>query len=244
MTIPFSCTACGRCCHDLRLPLSVREAIDWIARGGTVELLCDAAPANDDAADPASAYRRERSLAGVSGTLAIRVNVTLAATFTGACPHLLPSMWCGAYEARPNTCRIYPAELLPGRVVDPPSKLCPPEAWDGRGLPLDQQAHAVAEARAAALADVPHKQRLVALLGLDIAALSNEGLMIHRPDLVVLADALAASSDAADEVEPHHWRFATRSAATAALIADAGGVTTNADAGDRREYLSLTGVGP
>ncbi|WP_338000302.1 hypothetical protein [Burkholderia gladioli] len=44
MTVHFSCTMCGRCCHDLRLPLSIDEALAWLARGGEVQLFCDAIP--------------------------------------------------------------------------------------------------------------------------------------------------------------------------------------------------------
>lgn len=110
MTLRFACTGCGRCCHNLRLPLSLREAVSWLERGGEVELLADAAPITSDVpSDLGEAWRRQRALPAVSGTLPIAVNLTLAATFAGPCPHLLPNMLCGAYDERPNTCRIYPA---------------------------------------------------------------------------------------------------------------------------------------
>jgi hypothetical protein len=30
----FNCTACGQCCHNLKLPLGIAEAVDWLRRGG------------------------------------------------------------------------------------------------------------------------------------------------------------------------------------------------------------------
>ena len=44
MNINFECTLCGRCCHDLKVPLTVSEAIDnlalsqFTASSGTVSL--------------------------------------------------------------------------------------------------------------------------------------------------------------------------------------------------------------
>jgi hypothetical protein len=44
MDIDFDCTMCGKCCHDLRLPLTVTEAIAWLERGNDVQILCEALP--------------------------------------------------------------------------------------------------------------------------------------------------------------------------------------------------------
>ena len=35
--INFECTACGKCCHYLRLALTIAEAIVWLERGGHME---------------------------------------------------------------------------------------------------------------------------------------------------------------------------------------------------------------
>ena len=44
MTLHFSCTMCGRCCRDLRVPLGLSEVLDWLRDGGEVQLLCEAIP--------------------------------------------------------------------------------------------------------------------------------------------------------------------------------------------------------
>ncbi len=134
MTLRFACTACGRCCHDLRLPLALGEVPNWLERGGEVEILADAAPfLPEQPNDPGATYRRDRALLAASGNLAIAVNVTPAATFSGPFLHLRSDVRCGASDERPSTCRIYPAELLPGRLVVPANKACPPEAWGSSG---------------------------------------------------------------------------------------------------------------
>lgn len=245
MPITFSCIGCGRCCHDLRLPLSVAEAIDWIVRGGEVEILCDALP--DMAASGASAYadvqarhRAERAVPGISGALPLAVSITLVAAFSGACPHLLPDMRCGAYHERPDACRIYPAELRPGLALVPAAKACPPETWnadrpvfaDEAGVRDPETAAAIARARAAGPADVPAKARLAALLGLDRAALVNEGLVVWRiPPAALLAALRAAliaplradtaAGTGADPAPAGRWTIVAQRPTTLAMIADA-----------------------
>lgn len=200
--LTFSCTACGRCCHDLRLPLSVSEAIGWIERGGKVEILCDAAPALD-AAEAERDYRATRSLPARSGALPISLGVTLTAVFEGACPHLLENLYCGAYEERPNVCRIYPAELRPDRPVVAAQKLCPREAWsdqhplfvnDEGGVEDQETASAIASSRVQGRRDVVPKRRLVGALRLNAAALANEGYAVWKPDQPSLLAALRSAS--------------------------------------------------
>jgi hypothetical protein len=45
LDIHFDCTQCGRCCHNLKLPLSVDEAKRWAKNGHEVQLLIEATPA-------------------------------------------------------------------------------------------------------------------------------------------------------------------------------------------------------
>jgi Fe-S-cluster containining protein len=228
MSISFACVGCGRCCHGLRLPLSVSEAIGWLERGGAVEILCDAAPAVPSD-DPQARHRAERAVPATSGALAIGVSITLAAVFAGACPNLLPDMRCGAYAVRPDACRIYPAELRPGLPLTPAAKLCPADAWDadrpafltGETVHDAETAAAIARARAAGPADVPAKARLAALLGMTQAALANEGFVVWRPDGAILLDALRLAK-AGDHAPLTAWTFVSEREATRGLIADAG----------------------
>ena len=115
MDIDFECTMCGKCCHDLRLPLTVTEAVAWLERGNNVQILCEALPWPEEppAENRLATHKRRRSFASMSGSLPTRVLVTLAAVYAGPCPNLRPDMRCAIYEQRPLVCRIYPAEINP-----------------------------------------------------------------------------------------------------------------------------------
>lgn len=97
MDIDFECTKCGKCCHDLRLPLTVTEAMAWLERGNDVQILCDAAPWPKEPPEDnlPAAHRRRRSFAAVSGSLPTRVVVILASAYEGPCPHHQQKMRCG-----------------------------------------------------------------------------------------------------------------------------------------------------
>ena len=111
MDLHFDCTQCGRCCHDLRLTLSVDEARAWAGRGHQVDLLAEGWPWPDDGDDPEDGmaqWRKATSFPVLVGDVPFRINLRLVARHDGPCPHLLPDMRCGNYEARPRICRIYP----------------------------------------------------------------------------------------------------------------------------------------
>ncbi|MGN3960584.1 YkgJ family cysteine cluster protein [Burkholderia gladioli] len=237
MTVHFSCTMCGRCCHDLRLPLSVDEALAWLARGGEVQLFCDAIPWPEEPPldNLLAQHRRRRSFAAACGALPVRVSVTLVASFAGPCPHLRADMACGAYEQRPRVCRIYPAEVNPALVLDPAAKACPPEAWTedkpaliaGGQLVDAQTAELITQSREADQRDRLAKAGACALLGYDIAALANEGFAIYTPEPSRLAAALEAAKQTAgqgqhaEQIEPASptpWTLLTNRAATLATL--------------------------
>ena len=191
MDLHFECTTCGQCCHDLKLPLTVPEALEWLTAGHTVQVLCEALPwaTEPSASDALGQHRRRRSFEARSGELPVRVIVVLAASFAGACPNLNDQRLCGIYERRPMVCRIYPAEIRPGLEVLPSRKACPPEAWDG-ARPIFVSRHQIVDADLRALIqrsrdhdvrDVPVKERLCAALGLQAAAVADEGWAIHAP---------------------------------------------------------------
>jgi Fe-S-cluster containining protein len=127
MDIDFGCTICGKCCHDLRLPLAVTEAVAWLERGNDVQILCDASPWLEEPPEDnlQAVHRRRRSFAAMSGSLLTRVVVILAGAYAGPCPNLQPHMRCGIYEQRPLVCRIYPAEIIPFVELTPMHKACP-----------------------------------------------------------------------------------------------------------------------
>lgn len=218
--VDFTCTECAKCCHDLRLPLTVEEAIAWLSRGASVEILCEAVPwlAEPPPENAWAAHKRRRSFAATCGELPIRVTVILAAAFAGPCPNLLPNKRCGIYGERPLVCRIYPAEINPFIALDPRHKACPPDAWTP-GLPALVRAGRVVDARTieaiersrrADADELPLKARLCRALGIDRAAIANEGFVVHSPARGVLLDALSAAR-------------ADTSAGSASIEADAAG---------------------
>ncbi|WP_322024117.1 YkgJ family cysteine cluster protein [Burkholderia sp. BCC1977] len=251
--IDFSCTGCGRCCHDLRIVLTVAEAAAWLRRGGHVELLCDAMPwpvepAPDDAF---AAYKRARSSPALSGTLPIRVTALLTASHAGPCPNLLDDLRCAIYDERPLVCRIYPAEVNPFVPLTPDSKQCPPDAWQQApltrgGTIVDALTREnIARARAASVAEAPLRARLCAALGIDTAAVANEGFAIHAPPADALLAALSGLDDArataAAEPAPTAWTLLTNRTATADTLRSVGASSRLAtdEAGARCQYLGF-----
>ena len=205
--IDFECTQCGVCCHGLRLPLTIGEAIAWLARGGNVELMCEAIPwqSEPEPDQRVAAHKRRRSFPAASGTLPIRVIVVLAARFAGGCPNLQADQRCGIYHERPLVCRVYPAEINPFIELDPGHKVCPPEAWTKpqpmmrHGRIVDAQVWSdIGKSRASDEREAPLKARLCAMLGIDIAEFATLGFAVHHPEPQALLEALrsVAASDA------------------------------------------------
>ena len=204
------------------------------ARGQEVQLLCEAIPwpSEPSPQDRQAAYKRRRSFEVVSGSMPVRVVVTLAASFRGACPHLGSDMRCGIYEARPRVCRIYPAEMNPFVPLVRSAKACPPEAWDPHRPPLlrggvivDTVTRSlIAQSRDASEGDVGTKARLCELLGIRAAALANEGFVVHSPGNEALARALgvALRSETQGPEAEQGWLFVSANDSTLAALTDIG----------------------
>ncbi len=229
----FACTMCGKCCHGLRLPLSLSEALQWANKGGAVELLADAMPQSDtsDYGPSPASYRQAQAFDGLSGAVAIDVSLTLVATFAGPCPFLRSDMSCGNYEARPRVCRVYPAEANPFRQIQPATKACPDDAWSST-QPILQRSGQVVPAgvrqaiqgmRFAAVTDTIGKARLADRLAIDTAAFANEGLAVHRPAAATLRAALehVLSTDK-PAGDPMPWRIVTNRYSTLVMLQEAG----------------------
>jgi Fe-S-cluster containining protein len=225
MTIHFECTMCGKCCHDLKLPLSVDEAIAWLERGTDIQILCEAVPwPEEPPADNLQAqYKRGQSFPASSGELPTRIMVILAAAFTGPCPNLGPDMRCGIYEERPRVCRIYPAEINPFVPLMPEQKQCPPEAWtpDRPVFAVNQQIvdattmALIQQSRDANCADTTAKALACAYLDIKVAALANEGFAIFSPHREAALSALRRARDAAALAQDvPSWTIVSNRAAT------------------------------
>lgn len=242
MTIHFSCTMCGRCCHGLRLPVGVDEALAWLRDGGEVQVFCEAIPWPEDppAGNRLAWYKHRRSFGASSGRLPVRVIVSLMATFEGACPNLQSDMRCGIYERRPRACRVYPAEVNPFIPLDRGGKLCPQEAWQSRDVLQDAEgvwtdpevAGAISGMREADARDAMIKARLCATLGIAAGGLSNEGVVIHTPTRERLLAALElASTDVGDSDNAGAgWQFVSNRKGTLDLLHSAGTAAQHASA--------------
>ncbi|WP_321815534.1 MULTISPECIES: YkgJ family cysteine cluster protein [unclassified Paraburkholderia] len=228
----FDCTSCGKCCTDLRLPLTFAEATRWIERGGQVDLLCEAIPwpAEPDASNAYAAYKRARTFAAMSGELPVRVGITLAATFSGPCPNLGADLRCGIYTERPLVCRIYPAEINPFYAMKPEFKLCPDEAWqaptpfavDGVLMQADTR-DAIDASRRADEASVEMKRALCERLGLQHASVANEGFVVASPERErLLAALLDVQQDAREPAAQTVWTLVSNRRATVDTLIEVG----------------------
>lgn len=227
----FNCTACGQCCRNLKLPLGLAEAMDWLRRGDSVQLICEAIPwvAEPDEADAVAAHKRSLSFAAMSGHLPIRVLVYLVAAFDGPCPNLGAHNLCAVYAHRPLTCRIYPAEVNPFVATDPSQKACPPEAWQGV-VPLmtDTLQKDVHDFRQRAKAEIEPKAWVCAQLGIQLSAISNQGYVIHTPEPAQLLQALLNCRDTLAPVAEGSWTLITHVAEHVQTLQDMGAFCTDA----------------
>ncbi|MCL1621616.1 YkgJ family cysteine cluster protein [Ralstonia pseudosolanacearum] len=227
MDIDFQCTKCGQCCRDLWLPLSVQEALRWMEDGNAVNVLCEAIPWPSElpASNRQAAFKRERSFSATSGTLAIRVLVTLAAPLGGRCPNLLADNLCGIYERRPVVCRLYPANANPFLEFVPQQRRCPPDAWQVVESPLMRSGEyingelrlLIRARQERSVEDVPVHEALCKELGIREAAMANEGFVVHAPDTLEMLSALRMAIDRTLSAL-QDWEFISDSAATVEAI--------------------------
>lgn len=252
MDIHYSCTVCGKCCQNLKLPLTIAEATRWLTDGKDLQVLCEALPwgAEPPADDLQAAHRRRRSFPAMSGSLPMRVIVILAVNFAGDCPYLKANRECGIYPERPLVCRIYPAEINPFVELKPGNKACPPEAWtpdrplfqrDGRLMDSVVQRN-ITESRDTDVRDVEAKRRLCAALALNRAAVMGEGFTAYAPSRAELLAQLTRPAEPRDAAGAAvSWEFVSNQAATVEALVALGAAATAAPApaGSPFEYLAL-----
>ena len=252
MDIHFNCTMCGKCCHNLRLPLTISEAIQWLQRGHVVDILCDAVPwaVEPDSTNAMALHKRSNSFAARSGTLPVRIVAILTASHSGPCPNLRDDMRCGIYEDRPMVCRIYPAEVNPFMQMDIQLKACPPEAWASDEPVLSRNGQWVSDelralmmrSRQETAADAQRKAAICSSLQINTAALASEGFMIHRPRLDQLLDALRQSTiDRIDDGPLTEWTIVSNRSSTRDTLTSIGALASPAqrEPHDAAEYLGF-----
>jgi Fe-S-cluster containining protein len=252
MDIHFGCTMCGKCCHNLRIPLTIREAIEWLRRGHVVEVLCEAVPWPEEPASTNALAQHKRSItfAARSGAIPVRIGAILTASHRGPCPNLRDDMRCGIYEQRPKVCRIYPAEVHPFLPLDVKAKACPPEAWtadkpvlsSGGQYVSDELRALITQSRRETAADAFRKAAVCSSLKITASALANEGFMIHRPPLNQLLDVLCQStSECFDESPTVDWTIVSNRKSTRDTLVSIGALTGPVDCGLQAtsEYLAF-----
>ena len=249
VNIHFNCTQCANCCHHTKIPLTVAEAIEWLNDGRQVQIICEASPWTPPEALKADHLAR-RSFSAKSGSMPMRVAVTLVANLSGECPNLLADKRCGIYERRPLVCRVYPAEVNPFTQLDPAKKACPPEAW-GTEHPLLLRNSRVANRsteddikrwRAQSELDVHVKRKVCAALNLVRAAIDQEGFFVHSPatdDLLEVLSLLKDETDTGTSQMP--WLLVSDRAETLERLTQAGATAAHprdVEAG-LHEYIGL-----
>lgn len=199
MNTQFSCVGCGKCCTDHHVPLTLAEAAQWAADGGSVIVLTEAFLADGYGVAPEQlTHATRRSHPVTSGSAQALVAITFAAYNAGRCRNLDADNLCRIYERRPLVCRIYPMEINPHIPLRPQAKDCPPESWEQGpdlivgGQLVDQQLMALIErSRQADRDDIARKQAICMALGINITALKGNGFVAYLPDMNAFADAVA-----------------------------------------------------
>ena len=141
-------------------------------------------------------------------------------------------------------CGIYPAEINPVIELAAMRKAYPPDARTPE-LPSLLRAGKLVDAGMLALIqqsrdtdahDLPIKQQVYRLLGIDQAAVSSEGYVAHSPDHF---DSLAALHRASDERGAATRRFASNRRTTVDVLVSVGAVCSLVDANSTAEFEYL-----
>ena len=206
----FSCTMCGRCCHDHSLPLTMQEAIGWLEDEGTVSIYCEAVHSLKQPLDARTEHRKKRGFKVVCGSSTMHVTAILVANIRGACRNLGEDMKCRIYERRPLVCRIYPAEVSPFIELNTANKVCPPEAWTAPEPDETFAKHLPSLAEVSRQTDyleAARKGLLCAQLGINTSALADEGYVRHvpPPDLFLQALKTSFSAEEQPDITKQRW---------------------------------------
>lgn len=111
----------------------------------------------------------------------------------------------------------------------PENKACPPEAWQTtplqrQGILVDATTYElVQQSRLANQSEAPLRMQICRELGLDRAALANEGFVIHTPDSEVLLAVLEqCRTSPVSEDGSVQWTFVSNRAETIETLTSVG----------------------
>ena len=228
MNTHFSCVGCGKCCTDHHVPLTLAEARQWAADGGSVIVLVEGFLGNGLGLPLQQREHAERRSAMVpSGTTQAFVAITFAAYNPGRCRNLDEDNLCRIYERRPLVCRIYPMEINPHIPLNPHAKECPPESWEqgpvliaGGELMDAELAELIRRSRQADRDDVQTKEAVCALLGIRTTALKGDGFTAYLPQMDAFTQAIERA--ASQPGVANEWVFHVSAMDIAEQLLDAG----------------------
>lgn len=239
MKTQFSCVGCGKCCTDHHVPLTLSEAAQWAAEGGSVIVLTEAFLADGFGVPPEQLnHATRRSQPVSSGSAQARVAITFAAYNAGRCRNLDADNLCRIYERRPLVCRIYPMEINPHIPLRPEAKDCPPESWTqgpelvvGGQLVDKQLMTLIEQSRQADRDDIARKQAICMALGINTTALKGNGFVAYLPDMDAFATAVARlSTGELPAIADNGWGFRVAGDAATQTLLQAGARVETAEA--------------
>jgi Fe-S-cluster containining protein len=215
MDTRFSCVGCGKCCSDHHVPLTLSEAIQWAADGGSLIVLTEAFMADGyGVADEQITHATRRSIRVETGSTHAHVAITFAAYNAGRCRNLDAENLCRIYERRPLVCRIYPMEINPHIPLRPEAKDCPPESWTqgpalivGNALVDHALMTLIEQSRQADRADIARKEAICAALGMRTTALKGNGFVAYLPDMSAFTAAVEQTAASALTPVATGWNF-------------------------------------
>lgn len=216
MNTRFSCVGCGRCCTDHHVPLTLGEALQWAADGGSLIILTEAFLVDGYGLPEGQlTHATRRSTRVQSGRTEAQVAITFAAYNVGPCRNLDADKLCRIYDRRPLVCRIYPMEINPHIPLRPQAKDCPPESWEqgpdliiGGELADTELAGLIEQSRQADREDIGAKEAICQLLGIRATALKGNGFVAYLPDMEAFATAVVDLVDGTDAPAANKgWAF-------------------------------------
>lgn len=216
MNTRFSCVGCGSCCTDHHVPLTLGEAMQWAADGGSLIILTEAFLADGYGVAPEQLnHASRRSTEVQSGSTHAQVAITFAAYNVGPCRNLDAEKLCRIYQRRPLVCRIYPMEINPHIPLRPQAKDCPPESWEqgpdlivGGKLVDTELSRLIEQSRQADREDIGAKEAICQRLGIRATALKGNGFVAYLPDMDAFATAVMDLVDGIEAAQVNNgWSF-------------------------------------
>lgn len=236
--IQYTCVTCGICCKGRLIPLTVKEAEQWLARGDDVAILLEAFSLSSQAVQsPEYLHNASRAAKVIAGNGTLNVIAIFAGNALQQCPSLREDNLCGIYEERPLVCRIYPMEINPFIELKAENKICPPESWEsGEIICSDGEANPslkllINQSKQADVKDAAKKVAICESLGMTVASWKGDGLAVYFPKREALLGAILAN-DARPVRSKNRWGVRTDNLELRHQLQSTGVPLAHEDSGD------------